>query len=102
LREHYLKRYNKEPPTTLGEMAFEDYRLIIVTKDNWEFFRGALGQNREFVARTLERIRDIRNDVMHFRDSISIRDHQDLASDRFWLFDKVRLMREGDQKGLAG
>ena len=99
LREHYKERYKKEPPSKLADMTFEDYRLIITTRDNWERFKGVLGQNRDLVSIKLERIRRIRNDVFHFRDSVSIRDHQDLASDRFWLFDKARSLRERIQQG---
>jgi CBS domain-containing protein len=88
----------KKPPTRLRDMTFEDYRSIIASKDNWEFFRGALGQNRELVSSKLEQVRRIRNDVFHFRDPVSVLDHETLAATRYWLFDKARSMRERDRR----
>ena len=93
LTKQYESR-KKKPPTRLSDMTFEDYRTIIASKDNWEFFRGALGQNRELVSSKLEQIRRIRNDVFHFRDPVSAIDHETLAATRYWLFDKARSMRE--------
>lgn len=85
---------NKKPPTRLGDMTFEDYRSIIASRENWEFFCGALGRNRELVSSKLEQVRRIRNDIFHFRDPVSVIDHETLAATRYWLFDKARSMRE--------
>lgn len=98
LRKKY-ELQNREPPTRLGDMTFEDYRSIVAAKDNWEFFKGTLGQNRELVASKLEQVRRIRNDVFHFRDSVSVVDHETLAAARHWLFDKARSMEERIQTG---
>ena len=30
----------KKPPARLSDMTFEDYRSIIASRENWEFFQG--------------------------------------------------------------
>lgn len=97
LRKKY-ESSKQEPPTQLRNMTFEDYRSIVAAKDNWSFFKGVLGQSRELVASKLEQVRRIRNDVFHFRDSVSVADHETLAATRYWLFDKAQSMRVQDEK----
>jgi len=99
------KKYDnakRELPARLDEMTFEDYRSIVTAKDNWNFFCGVLGRNRDLVAAKLEQIRRIRNEVFHFRsDSISVMDHQTLAAARDWLFDKATRLRDREMGGAA-
>ena len=71
-------------------MTFEDCRSIITSKRNWGLFEGIFGRNRDLVSVKLERIRDIRNDVFHFRADISVLDYQTLANTHGWLLDKMR------------
>lgn len=77
-------------PKNLTEMSFEDYRTIIICSSNWPIFEGLLGKNREMVAAKLERLRRIRNDVFHFRNDVSLSDHQHLATSRDWLLGKLK------------
>jgi len=70
-------------------MSFEDYRTIITCSGNWPVFERLLGHNRELVSVKLERLREIRNDVFHFRDNISLFNHQHLKSSRDWLLGKL-------------
>jgi CBS domain-containing protein len=77
-------------PANLTEMSFEDYRTIITCSGNWPVFERLLGHNRELVSAKLERLREIRNDVFHFRDDISLLDHQHLATSRDWLLGKLK------------
>lgn len=91
------KKYEsrKRPlPSRLDEMSFEDYPTIISARDNWEHFEGVLGKSRELVSSRLKRIRDIRNDVMHFRGQTSVNDYQSLVGTRDWLLEKDRTRRE--------
>jgi CBS domain-containing protein len=89
------KKYqDRVPPSTLHEMTMEELRSIVTTKDNWAYFDGVLGSNRDLVSSKLEKIRKIRNDVFHFRKPTSIRDHETLVATRNWLFDKDRTLRE--------
>jgi hypothetical protein len=88
---------DKRPlPTNLRDMTFEEYRSLINCKENWHVFQGVLGHNRELVASKLERAREIRNKVFHFREDISIIEHETLSGVRQWLFDKVTHLK-GDR-----
>jgi CBS domain-containing protein len=92
------KKYERDKrplPSGLSNMTFEDYRTIVSAKDNWSHFNGVLGRSRELVASKLERVRTIRNDVFHFRESLSVIDYETLAATRNWLFDKDHSLREG-------
>lgn len=77
-------------PSRLEDMSFEEYRTIISAKENWPHFEGVLGRSRELVASKLARVRDIRNSIFHFRDPISVFDHETLSTTRNWLLDKTR------------
>lgn len=80
-------------PRELHEMTFEDYRMVIGAKDNWNFFEGILGKNRQIVLAKLDRTREIRNSVFHFRGDVTILDHQTLAAARDWLLEKAKKAR---------
>ena len=55
--------------------------------------RGASSVDRDegCMSRKLARVRDIRNSVFHFKDPISVIDHETLAAARNWLLDKTRI-----------
>ena len=77
-------------PTDLKEMSFVDYRAIIICSANWPVFEELLGHNRDLVSAKLERLREIRNEVFHFRSDISLLAHQHLATSRDWLLGKLK------------
>jgi hypothetical protein len=81
---------NRPLPADLKEMSFEDYRTIVTCTANWPLFEGLLGHNRDLVSAKLERLREIRNEVFHFRSDISLLDHQHLATSRDWLLGKLK------------
>jgi CBS domain-containing protein len=89
LAKSYEARY-WSVPTNLKEMSFEDYRAIIICSANWPVFEALLGHNRDLVSAKLERLREIRNEVFHFRSDISLLDHQHLATSRDWLLGKLK------------
>jgi CBS domain-containing protein len=95
------KDSKEELPTTLSEMTFEDYRSIVTAKGNWEFFRGVLGANKDLAGAKLKQIRKIRNDIFHFRDSITVRDHQALTTNRDWLFEKTEAFKDRQKTEAA-
>jgi CBS domain-containing protein len=84
------KNRNQPLPASLADMTFDDYRAMITANDNWPLFEGTLGKSRDLVRSKLEKIRDIRNGVFHFRKDISVVEHENLAATRDWLLDKAR------------
>jgi CBS domain-containing protein len=93
LKQKYEAKRDR-PPHDLYEMTFDDYRTIICSRDHWPTFEGVLGRSRELVSGKLDRVRDIRNSVFHFREDVSVSDHQTLAATRQWLLDKTRSLLE--------
>jgi CBS domain-containing protein len=80
---------DRSVPERLDEMSFEDLRSIVTSGKNWEFFQGTLGNNRALISSKLERIRVLRNKVLHFRGELETLDHHDLLAMRDWLRDKA-------------
>lgn len=89
--------YGDEPlPSALEEMSFNDYIQIIGDGRTWPRFRKAFGEaagdwQRKRTRVKLERIRDLRNDVFHFRRRLDPTDRADLVDWRTWLLQKARI-----------
>jgi predicted transcriptional regulator len=81
------KQYNGEDniPKNLEEMSFNNYLTIIANGDNWPKFEPVLGGNRVRTRAKLEQIRDLRNDIFHFKRELTLDDHGTLTDHRDWL-----------------
>ena len=87
-----------ELPGRLEDMTFDDYVALLRDGRNWKRFAPAFGGTRERTRGRLEPVRDLRNDVFHFRRELSVEDHQRLTTCRNWLLRcvrKVRARRDG-------
>jgi predicted transcriptional regulator len=85
-------------PQCVEEMTFEEYIGLLRDGRNWQHFHPVFGSTRDRVRGKLEPIRDLRNDVFHFRRELSAEDHQQLSVCRDWLLRcsrKVNARREG-------
>ncbi|HEX8693089.1 MAG TPA: CBS domain-containing protein [Longimicrobium sp.] len=89
IRKMYEEQ-QRQVPEKLDEMSFEDLRSLVISGKNWKYFEGTLGQNRALISSKLERIRVLRNQVLHFRSELSSLDQQDLVAMRDWLRDKAQ------------
>ena len=85
------KYREKELPARLEDMTFDDYVWIIGDGRNWPKFETAFGSTRERTRGKLESIRDLRNDIFHFKRKVSVQDHEDLANYRDWLLRRIRM-----------
>jgi hypothetical protein len=82
-------------PSTLEDMSFNDYIQIIGDGRTWPRFQRVFGEaagdwQRKRMRAKLERIRDLRNDVFHFRRQLDLADREDLVAWRTWLLQKAR------------
>jgi predicted transcriptional regulator len=77
-------------PTTLEEMTFDNYQLLISHGDNWGQFEPLFGGTRTRTSAKLKEIGAIRNDLFHFKREITLQDHQTLADHRNWLLNKIK------------
>lgn len=87
------KVYGGNPPDALEDMTFNDYVQLIGDGRNWKLFAPAFGAESDFQRKRtrgrLEEIRDLRNDVFHFKRDIGQDDRLKLAEHRTWLWRKA-------------
>jgi CBS domain-containing protein len=77
-------------PTSLSEMEFNDYIQLVGHGENWKLFAPVFGGMRETTRTKLEEIRDLRNDIFHFRRELTWEDHEKLVEHRDWMLLKAR------------
>jgi CBS domain-containing protein len=88
------KSVNVHGPRTIDELSLGDLIAVLTNGENFgQRFSSTFGQNRLLVLTCLEAVRDIRNQVFHFRDDVSIEQLESLTSARAWLARKVRIAR---------
>ena len=80
----------RQIPTELEDMTFDNYQMIISHGDLWNTFEPAFGGNRIRTSARLIQIREIRNDILHFRRKSTLEDHDTLANHRNWLLGRIK------------
>jgi predicted transcriptional regulator len=84
------EKYGEDLPEVLEELTFDDYIALIRDGRNWEHFQTVLGGTRERARTKLEPVRDLRNDIFHFKRELAVQDHERLAACRDWLLRCIR------------
>lgn len=99
--ENSLKRLyeGKAPPSHLSEMTFDNYRTLIDHSKNWEWFRPIFGGMRTRTAAKLKQVRDLRNDVFHFKRELTDEDRQNLQGLRDWILIKAKSAESRNKGG---
>jgi len=77
-------------PTSLEEMTFDNYHSLVAHTENWARFEPVFGGTRIRVSGKLKDVGTIRNDLLHFKREVTMRDHEALAGHRNWLLSKVK------------
>lgn len=93
------KYKDRELAQRLDDMTFDEYVALLRDGRNWSHFEPVFGGTRERVRSRLEPVRDLRNDVFHFRREIQVEDHERLTTCRDWLLRcvrKVHAQRRGE------
>lgn len=103
VKNSLLQYYQEEKlPSTIEEMTFNDYVQIIGDGRNWPKFTPVFGNNsglqRKLTRRRLEEIRDLRNDVFHFKREITQSDRNKLIEYRDWLWDRSKIVEQLDKE----
>jgi CBS domain-containing protein len=78
-------------PKTIEAMTVNDYVQIIGDGRNWPRFETTFGGTRQSTRSKLERVRDLRNDLYHFKKSMTSDEYDELVGLREWLLLRVRL-----------
>ena len=84
------KYREQELPDRLQHMTFDDHVALIRDGRNWMYFEATFGGTRARARGRLEPVRDLRNDVFHFRRELSIGDREQLTTCRDWLLLRAR------------
>lgn len=80
----------RKVPTVLEDMSFDNYRQVIVHGLGWGKLGPMFGGTKAGVSGKLAQIRDIRNDLFHFKREITDADRETLSDHRAWLLSKIR------------
>lgn len=93
-------KYKDDVPARLEEMTFNDYVQIIGDGRAWEHFTELMGRNRLHARARLERVRDLRNVVFHFKREVTVEEHQALAAERDWMLQRARAAEERQRDAM--
>lgn len=80
----------QDVPKQLEDMTFGDYQVLISNGDNWPLLEAYFGRLRGVTSAKLNDIRELRNDVLHFRREITEKDRASLENHRGWVKMKLR------------
>lgn len=76
-----------ESSLALNKMTFNDYKLLLVHKSNWETVGEFVHLPRKRFESKMNTMQDLRNRIFHFRNEPSLDEYQSLADLRDWLLD---------------
>lgn len=97
-----LKHYKEgELPSELEHMTFNDYVQIIGDGRNWSHFEPIFKGDRVRTRAKLVQIRDLRNDVFHFRRELTAEDYEMLSALRDWMLLKATAAEARKEGGVA-
>lgn len=97
-----LKHYAEDNfPTGLEHMSFNDYVQIIGDGRNWPYFQPIFKGDRVRTRARLEQVRDLRNDVFHFRRELTDEDHEALSMLREWMLMKATAAEARMEGGVS-
>ena len=83
---YYLKENGyKGKKKTFKDLTLNDFMIILTAKDTWSFYEPIFCMDRIHVIDLLNGVRDIRNDVAHFRGEVSIEARDKLKFVAAWL-----------------
>jgi predicted transcriptional regulator len=96
-----LVNTNNNPPENLENTTFDQLLSLVCHGDNWTNHFATLGGNRALFRARLVRVRDIRNDLFHFKRGATVEDHQYLSEVRDWILARVKRIENKTTGGVA-
>ncbi|MCA9941481.1 MAG: DUF4268 domain-containing protein [Anaerolineales bacterium] len=84
--KNYFKNGTEELPC-LEQLTFNDYIKLIGNNKNWSYFEATL-QSKELFRIYMEQVRDIRNQLVHFRGQLDAVQRDALQRARAWLVNR--------------
>jgi CBS domain-containing protein len=83
---------NQTPPTSLQELTFNDYVMLLRHQATWAKFKPAMGGTSHTVYAKLQPLPGLRNDVFHFRRELTAEEYDILRDRRDWLLKRIRVL----------
>jgi hypothetical protein len=100
IQQSLTKAYTQSPlPKGVKEMTFDNYKTLISDGRNWELFHPVFGGIRQRTAAKLEEIRELRNDVFHFKRDLNEEDRTILKAHRDWILLKAKIAETTNRGG---
>lgn len=88
-------------PTSLEEMTFDNYQVLVSHGETWPLLEPVLGGTRTRASAKLKEVGTLRNDLFHFKREITMRDHETLAQHRNWLLSKIKQAEAHRKMGVT-
>jgi hypothetical protein len=86
-------------PKPFDDLTLGDYINLLMSKDVWNFCISILDFDKASLSELLEKVRQVRNDLAHFRKEISARNRDELKYCANWLKSRYQEY-EKKQKGI--
>lgn len=98
LYELRSEQLGSRKPKAFEDLTLADYINLLVSKETWEFFAPILAIQKESLCELLEKVRQTRNDLAHFRGEISARSRDELKYCANWLRSRYRDYEKGQER----
>lgn len=85
----HLKKSNDSLEISYDRLTLGDYLNLIINKQNWSNFESKL-KPKELFRSHMEKVRDIRNQIMHFRGRLDVEQRDALKRAHEWLGNRNR------------
>jgi hypothetical protein len=77
--------YLKEEPKAFDRLTFNHYIDLFLHKSRWSRYSSIFSLDHKNIRKLLQTIREIRNNLAHFRSTVSKQQHDDLLACKEWL-----------------
>lgn len=95
-----LRGLRGQQPRAFDELNLADYINLLTARTSWGFFAPILAVPREALCELLEKVRQTRNDLAHFRGEIAPHSRDELRYCANWLRSRYRDYEKEEQRGL--
>jgi CBS domain-containing protein len=92
------KRDSSKPARAYEELSLGEYIQLAATEKNWPRFASALEPKKLFQS-WMTQVRDIRNQLAHFRGQLEPTQRDALRKARVWLENRPSLVTAGSERG---
>jgi len=94
--------YRKEQAKALDKLTLNQYIELFLHDNRWSRFSSIFSLDRKNIRQLLHKVRCIRNDLAHFRNTVSKQQHDELLACKEWLErHETDVLKEFESKQLS-